>query len=61
MAVPRKRMSKARTGKRRTHGAGKMTKVESSTCKTSLRPTPSHRMRIDTGYYKGKKIAPKLM
>ena len=61
MAVPKKKLTKSRIGKRRSQGHGKMTKSVPSKCQTSSLPVPPHRMRADVGFYKGKKIKPQLM
>lgn len=60
MAVPKKRLTKRRIGNRRSQGHQKVELMSLAVDKKSGKPTLPHRMRVDVGYYKEKKVAPKL-
>ena len=52
MGLPKKRLSSSRRDKRRTHDA--LTAPHLSKCSHCGKPTMSHRMCKECGYYKGK-------
>ncbi|MFQ5905739.1 MAG: 50S ribosomal protein L32 [bacterium] len=54
MAVPKRRHSKSRGRKRRTHY--KVTKPAMSLCPQCSKPKPPHRVCPHCGYYKGREI-----
>lgn len=60
MAVPKKRLTRRRIGNRRSQGHQKIGLTHIGIDQTSGKPTMPHRMRLDIGYYKGEKVAPKL-
>jgi ribosomal protein L32 len=60
MAVPKKKLTRRRRGNRRSQGHGKFELKHIGVDKSSGLPTMPHRMRVDVGIYKGKKVAPKL-
>jgi large subunit ribosomal protein L32 len=55
MAVPKKRTSTARRGKRRAGQTHKLYKIETSVCPTTKELTLPHRVS-PSGFYKGVKI-----
>ena len=54
MALPKRRQSKARSRKRRTHY--KATAISSSACPQCGQPKMPHRICPNCGYYKGKPV-----
>jgi ribosomal protein L32 len=60
MAVPKKKMTNRRRKNRRSQGHGKFELKHIGVDMTSGLPTMPHRMRLDVGVYKGKKVSPKL-
>jgi ribosomal protein L32 len=60
MAVPKKRLTHRRIKNRRSQKHGKVELKSLSLDQASGKPALSHRMRLDSGYYKGKKIIAKL-
>ncbi|MCA9260303.1 MAG: 50S ribosomal protein L32 [Planctomycetales bacterium] len=54
MAVPKRKHSNSRTGKRRSHDGLKAKKVQ--TCERCSTPTPSHVVCPNCGHYMGREI-----
>jgi len=54
MAHPKRRHTKTRRDKRRTHD--KMTTPELSACPQCQQPKPPHRVCLHCGYYKGVEV-----
>jgi large subunit ribosomal protein L32 len=54
MGVPKRRFSKARRGKRRSHLA--LPPVQTSNCPNCGAPRQSHRVCPSCGYYKGTQV-----
>jgi len=52
MAVPKRKVSRTRRDKRRTHWKAKMPTI--TTCPNCLQPKPPHRVCQYCGYYKGR-------
>lgn len=58
MAMPKKRMSHARSGKRRSHIALKPLGLRA--CAQCKQPTLPHRVCANCGYYRGEQIIKKV-
>lgn len=54
MPNPKRRHSKSRTAKRRTHDA--LAPTQSSGCPHCHEPKPSHRVCPHCGYYRGRQV-----
>jgi len=54
MPVPKRRTSKARKGKRRSHHA--LTPVQTVVCKQCGRPTLPHSVCSNCGWYRGRQV-----
>ncbi len=54
MAVPKRKVSRTRRDKRRTHWKAKMPAL--STCPNCLSPKLPHRVCKECGYYKGRTV-----
>lgn len=60
MTAPKKRLTRRRRNNRRSQKHGKIIPVHIGVDTTTGSVTMPHRMRLDTGVYKGKKIVPRL-
>lgn len=60
MTAPKKRLTKRRRNNRRSQGHQKVVPTSPGIDTTVGLITMPHRMRLDTGVYKGKKIVPRL-
>ncbi len=54
MAVPFRKTSKSKKNMRRSHHAIKIN--SNATCNNCGQPTKSHKVCMDCGFYKGKKV-----
>lgn len=61
MAVPKKKHTNRRTKNRRSHGHGKVTVKQLSSCSNCGYHAMPHRVCSRCGFYKGKKIFAKLI
>ena len=60
MTAPKKRLTKRRRNNRRSQGHQKVVPQNVGIDTTTGTVTMPHRMRLDTGVYKGKKIVARL-
>jgi large subunit ribosomal protein L32 len=60
MPVPKKQLTRRRTGNRRSQAHGKLKPVVLATCSNCNHRVMPHRVCQNCGYYKGKQIIVKL-